>query len=74
MAFFCTVSGARIAAPGVSKAVDPVNGQDEYSEAEVVVSAPAAKVERVETIDVKSEYKTESAPAAKVERVEKKDK
>jgi len=28
-AYFCTKSGARIVAPGVSKAVDPVNGQDE---------------------------------------------
>lgn len=31
-AYFCTETGARIAAPGVCKAVDPVNGQDEFSE------------------------------------------
>jgi len=28
-AYFCTKTGARIVAPGVSKAVDPVNGQEE---------------------------------------------
>lgn len=28
-AHFCTISGARIASPGVSKAVDPINGVDE---------------------------------------------
>jgi hypothetical protein len=33
MAFFCQQTGVRIAAPGVSKLVDPVNGQDEFSEA-----------------------------------------
>lgn len=33
-AYFCTATGARIAAPGVSKAVDPTNGQDEVIEAE----------------------------------------
>lgn len=32
MAYFCTVTGARIVAPGVCKAVDPVNGQDECNE------------------------------------------
>lgn len=30
MAFFCTKTGVRIVAPGVSKEVDPVNGQDVY--------------------------------------------
>jgi len=28
-AYFCTKTGARIVAPGVSKAVDPVNGHEE---------------------------------------------
>ena len=32
MAFFCTNTGVRISAPGVSKAVDPVNGHDEVIE------------------------------------------
>lgn len=32
MAFFCDVTGVRIAAAGVSKSVDPVNGQDEVIE------------------------------------------
>ncbi len=32
MAFFCAKTGVRIVAPGVSKAVDPENGQDEYTE------------------------------------------
>lgn len=31
-AFFCEQTGVRIAAPGVCKAVDPVNGQDEFTE------------------------------------------
>ena len=30
--YFCEQTGVRIAAPGVCKAVDPVNGQDECSE------------------------------------------
>lgn len=36
--FFCQQTGVRIVAPGVSKSVDPVNGQDEHSEP----SPPAA--------------------------------
>jgi hypothetical protein len=32
MAYFCTKTGVRIAAPGVSKEVDPVSGQDQYTE------------------------------------------
>lgn len=32
MAFFCEKTGARIVAPGVSKAVDPTNGVDECIE------------------------------------------
>lgn len=31
-AHFCNVTGARIAKPGVSKSVDPVDGQDEVFE------------------------------------------
>lgn len=31
-AFFCSETGVRIVAPGVCKAVDPKNGQDEFSE------------------------------------------
>lgn len=37
--YFCTSTGVRIVAPGVSKAVDPVNGQDEYREAPAVPAA-----------------------------------
>jgi len=33
-AHFCTVTGARIVAPGVSKAVDPEHGHDECVEME----------------------------------------
>ncbi len=33
-AYFCEKTGVRIAAPGVSKSVDPVNGQDEITESE----------------------------------------
>lgn len=46
MAHFCTQTGARIAAPGVSKAVDPENGHDEIIEVdgeEVVVKTKRAK-------------------------------
>lgn len=46
MAFFCTKTGVRIAKPGVSKAVDPVNGHDEVIEVdgeERVVKAKPAK-------------------------------
>lgn len=32
MAFFCEKTGVRIVAPGVSKSVDPVNGQDDFAE------------------------------------------
>jgi hypothetical protein len=32
MAFFCNHSGVRIMAPGVSKDVDPVNGQENFVE------------------------------------------
>ncbi len=31
-AYFCEKTGVRIAAPGVSKSVDPEKGQDEFSE------------------------------------------
>ena len=31
-AYFCSKTGVRIVAPGVSKAVDPTNGQDEFSD------------------------------------------
>lgn len=31
-AYFCEKTGVRIAAPGVCKAVDPVGGQNEFSE------------------------------------------
>lgn len=44
MAFhFCSKTGARIVAPGVSKSVDPVNGQDEvvYLELPMVVETVA---------------------------------
>jgi len=36
MAFFCTETGARIAKPGVSKAVDPEKGHDEVVEVDGV--------------------------------------
>ena len=39
-AHFCSVSGVRIAAPGVSKKIDPANGQDEFNEE--LPSAPKA--------------------------------
>jgi hypothetical protein len=30
--YFCEKTGVRLVAPGVSKAVDPEHGQDEYTE------------------------------------------
>lgn len=41
MVFFCTKTGVRIAAPGVSKAVDPKDGHDEVVEidGEVVLAS-----------------------------------
>lgn len=45
MAFFCNQTGVRIAAPGVSKSVDPVNGQDEVVELADGTEAPVSLVE-----------------------------
>ncbi len=38
--FFCEQTGVRIAAPGVCKAVDPANGQDEFTEPAPVGETP----------------------------------
>lgn len=43
MAFFCTKTGVRIVAPGVSKEVDPVNGQDVYVSPAKEPDKPAKK-------------------------------
>ena len=50
VAYFCEKTGVRIAAPGVCKAVDPINGQDEYSERAVEAhpAKPSAKPAKVE--------------------------
>jgi len=57
-AFFCTETGVRIVAPGKSKAVDPINGVDEFSE-------PAPKAEAPKP---KSATKTETKPAESPEK------
>jgi hypothetical protein len=49
-AYFCTVTGRRIAAAGVCKEVDPTNGQDEVSlnergQLEKLQSTPLADAE-----------------------------
>jgi hypothetical protein len=51
MAYFCSKTGVRIAAPGVSKAVDPVNGQDEVTESEdgKIVPHKVSKAEKTES-------------------------
>lgn len=40
-AYFCTKTGLRIVAPGVCKAVDPDNGQDEFIHPSVSEAKPA---------------------------------
>lgn len=42
-AFFCTKTGVRIVAPGMSKSADPINGVDEYSEPTPKAETPKAK-------------------------------
>lgn len=54
MACFCSETGVRIAAPGVCKAVDPVNGKDEVRERadgslEVVSVAKPAKDDKTKS-------------------------
>ena len=63
MAFFCNVSGARIAAPGVSKRVDPVRGHDEVAETPLE-SAAAQSVAVSKAEPVKGEADT-TKPAAR---------
>ncbi|HEY3498045.1 MAG TPA: hypothetical protein VGK73_25275 [Polyangiaceae bacterium] len=41
--FFCTVTGVRLVAPGVSKSVDPVNGVAEFNESTPEAPKPAGK-------------------------------
>lgn len=56
MAFFCTKSGARIAKPGVSKSVDPVNGHDEVVEVDGVETTPKPVAPKpVKPADAKSD-------------------
>lgn len=43
LVYFCHFTGARLVAPGVSKTIDPVNGQDEFVEEAHV--APKTKSE-----------------------------
>ncbi len=65
MAFFCTVSGEQIVAPGLSKSVDPVNGHDLV----LPEGAPAPKAKQAErstaapaSIAPKAEGKKDDAP------------
>lgn len=48
MPHFCEKSGARIANPGVSKAIDPINGHDEVIEIDGVEEVLVVKKPRVE--------------------------
>lgn len=66
MACFCEKTGVRIAAPGVSKAVDPQGGQDEVIEVDGVekrLVTPATKPETKDagkpavTADIKADKK-----------------
>jgi hypothetical protein len=57
MAFFCTQSGARIAAPGVSKAIDPIAGHDE------VIELPDGSLQVVGSADAKAASSVDKSPA-----------
>lgn len=44
-AYFCEQTGKRIVAPGVCKDIDPINGQDEFSEQPIEAPAPVVAPE-----------------------------
>lgn len=46
MAFFCEKTGVRIAAPGVCKACDPINGHDEVVEVDGIERAVIHRAEK----------------------------
>lgn len=67
MAFFCTKTGVRIAAAGVSKAVDPENGHDEVIEVdgvEVTVASSAPAKPKGEKPAPKGVPKSDAKPEA----------
>lgn len=65
MAFFCEKTGLRIAAPGVCKAVDPMNGQDEFSEQSQAPAASPQPPEATPPAAIEGEpATTNEAPAA----------
>lgn len=62
-AYFCEQTGLRIVAPGVCKAVDPKDGQDEFREAAPSEVATATTVPAVPAARATAAPASDAAPA-----------